>query len=68
MGPIWSRVMRAGLYVVLATLPIIGAYDYGSSEGVQHSLWEPLVLSVILAAIIAVIGEATLFLVRKWRH
>ena len=60
--------MRGGLYIVLALLPIIGAYDYGSAEPSQVGFWERLLVSLALAAVIAIVGEATLFFFRARRH
>ena len=52
-----------------ATVPIIGASDYGSSGLlVLDGLWARIVVSILLAAIVAGIGEAAIRLARKLRH
>jgi len=53
----------------LATVPIVGASDYGSSGPlVLDGVWARIVASVLLAAIVACIGEAGVRIARKLRQ
>ncbi len=59
MGTIWSKLSRAVVYLATAILPIIGAYDYGTRGQSEINLWELLLVSVVVAAVVAAIGEAS---------
>ena len=53
----------------VATTPIVGAYDYGSSGALQfESLWARLAISIVIAAMIAALGEGTMLLMAKLRR
>lgn len=66
----WPLLARAGGYVALtaASAPIVTGYDYGSYYGDPRSLWTRLIISVALAAIVAIIGETALRISRKFRR
>ncbi len=57
-------------YVALAavTSPIVGAYDYGTYIDGSRGLWSRLIISLVLAVIITVIGEAALRIARRLRR
>ncbi len=66
----WTPVVRLISYVVLAavTSPIVGAYDYGTYADEPQNLWSRLILTLALAVIITVIGEAGLRIARRLRR
>jgi hypothetical protein len=65
-----ALLLRFGSYVALAaaTSPIVGAYDYGSAPGFRDSIWLRLLVSVIIAAVVAALGESALYLGRRLRR
>ena len=67
MGPL---MIRLGGYVVLAAVmsPIVGAYDYGTYGDGSRNHWTDFIMTLVLAAIIAAVGEAGLRITRKLRR
>jgi len=66
----WIPILRLSIYVALgaATSPIVGAYDYGSNGAEGGGLWTRLLASLVLAVIMAVIGETGLRIARRLRR
>ncbi len=64
----WTKLARAVFYTVLATVPVIGASDYGTYSRPQLNMWERVLVSIALAVLVAAIGETVIFVLKRSRH
>ncbi len=61
--------VRNSLYTVVMNAPIVSSYDYGEfKHQLFGDIWSRLIFSVILAAIVAAVGETVLRFIRNLRR
>ncbi len=63
-----NLLLRLLAYVALASVPVLGAYDYGTSDPSRFNIWVRLGMTLAIAAVITAVGEIVVLLVEKRRR